>query len=49
MQVPMFRDPKEYEHMSQEEREELTRQMMSAHKGMANASALSGNKKNGHR
>jgi hypothetical protein len=32
--MPMtFKDPKEYAHLSRDEREELTRKMMSAHKG----------------
>lgn len=30
--VPMFGDPKEYESMSQEDREELTKKMMGKHK-----------------
>lgn len=31
-QVPMFRDPKEYEGMSKGEREQLTKQMIAKHK-----------------
>ena len=30
--VPMFGDPKEYESLSQEEREEMTKKMMGKHK-----------------
>lgn len=29
----MFGDPEQYKHMNQEEREELTKKMMAAHKG----------------
>jgi hypothetical protein len=35
--VPLFGDPKDYESMSQEEREELTRKMMGKHKQWASS------------
>ena len=31
----LFRDPKEYEHLSEEERKELTEKMLGKHKGWA--------------
>lgn len=31
-EVPLFGDPSEYEHMSEEERESLTQKMMGKHK-----------------
>lgn len=36
----LFRDPKDYEHLSQEEREELTQKMMGMHKSWARSSPL---------
>lgn len=30
--VPMFRDPKEYENLSQQEKENMTKQMIGKHK-----------------
>jgi len=38
--LPLFRDPEEYDNMSQEERDRLTQEMMSQHKNWAE----SGNK-----
>ena len=31
----MFRDPKDYEHLSKEEKEKLTQEMLGKHKGWA--------------
>ncbi len=38
--VPLFGDPKEYDSMTQEAREELTKKMMGKHKVWAGQSAL---------
>jgi hypothetical protein len=44
--VPLFGDPKDYESMSQEKREELTKKMMGKHKVWAGqANSLLGVKK----
>lgn len=43
-ELPVFRDPSEYDNMSEEERKKLTEQMMSKHKSWVNQESL-GNKK----
>ena len=43
--LPLFRDPSEYDEMSNEEREKLTNQMMSKHKKWVNNQDKLGNKK----
>ena len=43
-ELPVFRDPNEYDNMSEEERKKLTEQMMSKHKKWVNNENL-GNKK----
>ena len=43
--VPLFGDPKEYELMPQEKREELTQKMMGKHKAWAGKSLLGPKKK----
>ena len=35
--IPMFRDPKEYEGMSREEKDKLTQQMMVIHRAWSGA------------
>jgi hypothetical protein len=41
-QSMLFRDPKDYEKMSKEEREELTEKMMGYHKGWVRSTSLKG-------
>ena len=41
--VPMFRDPKEYESLSKEEQEEMTKKMMGKHKIWAGTAFEGGN------
>ena len=43
--VPLFGDPKDYDSMSQEKREELTQKMMGKHKVWAGKSLLGTEKK----
>lgn len=38
----MFKDPSEYDDLSEEERENLTQEMMSKHKGWVNKSGIKG-------
>lgn len=38
--VPVFGDPSQYEHMTQEQREELTKKMMNKHKQWAGKKSL---------